>query len=201
MTRYEQGFMNKCAEYGVDGRVFLEKTAKSRALARLISRLSPKVVDKVYSAADAIPRPSLLQRLFTKPKFRALFDNISRTAGTGGYGGYGEVLQPDILRDANPSGVRYIRRLAPGRIAAAVGGTAGLAGITADLLSSSPSSPSSPAPNVSPSGISAKHLLAALGLAGGVGAGAAGISMAKKKRKSGKGGKDAKDDKGDDDQK
>lgn len=27
MTRYEQGFMNKCAEYGVDGRVFLEKQA------------------------------------------------------------------------------------------------------------------------------------------------------------------------------
>ena len=27
MTRYEQGFMNKCAEYGVDGRVLLEKLA------------------------------------------------------------------------------------------------------------------------------------------------------------------------------
>lgn len=29
MTRYEQGFMNKCAEYGVDGRAFLEKNALS----------------------------------------------------------------------------------------------------------------------------------------------------------------------------
>lgn len=27
MTRYEHGFMNKCAEYGVDGKAFLNKTA------------------------------------------------------------------------------------------------------------------------------------------------------------------------------
>lgn len=34
MTRYEKGFMNKCAEYGVDGRAFLEKQAIDFDLAR-----------------------------------------------------------------------------------------------------------------------------------------------------------------------
>lgn len=28
MTRYEQGFIQKCAEYGIDGRALLEKRAK-----------------------------------------------------------------------------------------------------------------------------------------------------------------------------
>ena len=40
MTRYEQGFMNKCAEYGVDGRIFLEKTAsKAGVISKLLSSI------------------------------------------------------------------------------------------------------------------------------------------------------------------
>lgn len=33
MTRYEQGFINKCAEYGIDGRVVLHKLAQEAAAA------------------------------------------------------------------------------------------------------------------------------------------------------------------------
>ena len=49
MTRYEQGFMNKCAEYGVDGRLVIQKLAQDAAAAAPAK--DPNWVQRQYGAA------------------------------------------------------------------------------------------------------------------------------------------------------
>lgn len=115
------------------------------------------------------------------------------------YGSYGGMIQPDILREANPVGVRSVTRLAPDRIAAALAGVGGTGMIAADVLGGGAPAAApavTPAPAPAPeakkvSGLSPeakKAILALLGI-GGVAAG--GYAVAK----SVGGKKNKKDDK------
>lgn len=204
MTRYEHGFLTKCAEYGVDGRPVLLEMQKRAGIGRsarkigikTLRRLSPKVTNEVVNTGD-YAAPGLLKRLFTKTKIYPILDDVSRGGGgAGSYGGYGAAVVPDIMRDANPKAIRVVSRLAPGRVAAALAGTTGLAGVAADVLSSGKSMPDTAtippvvdSPSGGGSGINVKHLLAALGLAGAgaVGAAAYKKSRDKKKKKNAEG--------------
>jgi len=61
MTRYEQGFMNKCAEYGVDGRFLLSKIAQDAGVAELSTKATlPKDERKaLYNALSRIRRKQI----------------------------------------------------------------------------------------------------------------------------------------------
>lgn len=61
MTRYEQGFIQKCAEYGVDGRALLEKLAYTPSLKELIrtSGSLEKGLRKLVSSLKRSRQPSV----------------------------------------------------------------------------------------------------------------------------------------------
>jgi len=66
MTRYEQGFMNKCAEYGVDGQT-------ARQMLKVAWPWSSKKDDSIY--LDKVPHESsdtFLPSLGKKPKYHSL---------------------------------------------------------------------------------------------------------------------------------
>lgn len=76
MTRYEQGFMRKCAEYGVDGRIVLGKIASANMLQRVGSR-----------ALEALEGGALKGHAAAAPggKARSVFDKLVRFFGENGY--------------------------------------------------------------------------------------------------------------------
>ena len=55
MTRYEQGFMNKCAEYGVDGRVFFEKQSDDNGGSVVGPAIGAAAGSAVGGAAASVP--------------------------------------------------------------------------------------------------------------------------------------------------
>lgn len=126
MTRYEQGFMNKCAEYGVNGQILLKELRKSASLVSPIKRLAVKLHPKVDPG-----KLNWFTRPFTTTK-RVPYKVIGSTtvnelAGEGLPYGAGGVAD-DILSSAR--GIRETTRLSPEKILAALGLT-GAAGIGA----------------------------------------------------------------------
>ena len=55
MTPYEQGFLTKCAEYGVDGRELLEKLAYSTGAAGFNEKYRPSGSGRVIGTLNAGP--------------------------------------------------------------------------------------------------------------------------------------------------
>ena len=73
MTRYEQGFLTKCAEHGVDGRALLKsafKISKINNIGELINRLIRAPYDKLDAFANSKVDEAYLRRLVSNAKTR-----------------------------------------------------------------------------------------------------------------------------------
>lgn len=187
MTRYEQGFMNKCAEYGVDPEQLIKRARmglSTGSLKRLYTKLSPVISKKTVSSPLDLPDRNILERLFTRR-------SVKRTHGPSWMH---QTLNWDVAPSGTPTGstdrsfpISFISktRLRPEGVA----GAAALPLLAADIGSpdagdavtdTQPLDPSSS--EMSPK---AKALLAVLGLTGVAGAGyVAGKAFSSKKKRS-----------------
>ena len=73
MTRYEQGFIQKCAEYGIDGRVLLEK--KAGPITSLLSSAIGKGVNSLAIASLGKPMLSGIRHKATAKWLTRLLSN------------------------------------------------------------------------------------------------------------------------------
>jgi hypothetical protein len=156
MTRYEQGFMNKCAEYGVDGAelaAYMQKQALSLDAAKNVIARLPGKLKSFFSKTRTMSHP---------------VTSISRLPGV-------------YSAPATTEGLETVTKVGPdwGRILAALGITGGTAGLA--TMAGNGSSAAAPVAETIAHGLSprAKALLLALGATG---AGAAGYAAAKSKR-------------------
>lgn len=109
MTRYEQGFINKCAEYGVDGRVVLQKIAQDAA------------------AAAPAKQPGWFSRQYAAGK-QWVKDNPTGAGAIGGAatGALALALQEALRKQKGPNDRKdYLKKILLGL---AAGGAAGAAG-------------------------------------------------------------------------
>lgn len=60
MNAYEQGFIEKCAEYGVDGAALLKQAARGEMLGKLLSRMPAPEAHKVRATLASFPRQDFL---------------------------------------------------------------------------------------------------------------------------------------------
>lgn len=175
MTRYEQGFMNKCAEYGVDP-VWLSGEMQKRA--------------GVGSAVKKVL--SVIKRFYTKPGVvshtKEIGPWVNQTLNWEKYAPAAESMQRHIndVTHVGRDGLRW------GRILATLG--IPIAGGTAYAVSRGGDTPAAvPANTVTPaSGGVSPAILAALGIGGAAAAG--GGAYALSRRKKGKKGKKSNED-------
>ena len=121
MTRYEQGFLKKCAEHGVDGRVLLKKAQEAAAQ-------QPEQPQQPQTPET----PSTLERAkgFAKDQYNAALDwgkaNQSTVGGALGGGAVGAtaLLLHELMRQRKDKDDRkhYLRKALAGLV---LGGAAG----------------------------------------------------------------------------
>lgn len=163
MTRYEQGFMNKCAEYGVDPEWLAERI-------ELRQQMSKQALSINSVGSTLAPLTSKIKKFFTKS--RIVPKTTRKIIGAGG--GYSA---PNVTE-----GLEEVTKISPdwARILAALGVTGGAAGLAAATGGSSGAADqvvSGISGGISPQ---AKAILAALGVTG---AGIGGYAAIKAKRR------------------
>ena len=166
MTRYEKGFIEKCAEYGVDGAAVLSHMQKRAGLVGAGTRLAVKLHPKVNP-----DKLNWFTKLFTNTKkipttirSSAPVTEALANMGSGG-GGFSAAMQ---AADTSSKGMREVTRLSPGKILAALGLTGGAGALGGAAAGSKGAAPSAAAAQGN-----SKAILAALLGVGAAGAGTA----------------------------
>jgi len=91
MTRYEKGFIEKCAEYGVDGRALLKQASEDSILkntvnATAIGALGGAGTMAAYKAPELVKSLRGVKELgfFPKELSKAILSNYGKTVGKAG---------------------------------------------------------------------------------------------------------------------